>query len=135
MSGRTRPYWDPWERREVSVHGFRVGNTVEDQVPDQIVLTKQSKKLDREEVWSGAESQLLSPRCRLLREAHRLTRMDGALGVDAASSEEFSRSLESNLRVLCKEARDGVYRAPPVRLSIFQKTTVSRGGLEYRHSG
>src|SRR6266699_6541394 len=50
-----------------------------------------------------------------LKEAHRLTRKDGAKGVDGMTADEYSRDLESNLRSLHERAKMGTYRAPPVR--------------------
>ena len=50
-----------------------------------------------------------------LREAYRLTRKDGAPGVDGQSATEFAANLEENLRSLLERAKSGTYRAPPVR--------------------
>ena len=50
-----------------------------------------------------------------MREAYRLTRKDGAVGVDRQSAEEYARDLEGNLRSLLERAKAGTYRAPPVR--------------------
>ena len=50
-----------------------------------------------------------------LKEAHRRTRKDGAMGVDGISAAEYERDLENNLRSLHERAKAGTYRAPPVR--------------------
>jgi RNA-directed DNA polymerase len=50
-----------------------------------------------------------------LREAYRLTRKDGAKGVDGQSAEQYAQHLEDNLRSLLDRAKSGTYRAPPVR--------------------
>jgi group II intron reverse transcriptase/maturase len=50
-----------------------------------------------------------------LREAHRRTRKDGAVGVDGETSEAYAAHLEENLRSLLERAKSGTYRAPPVR--------------------
>lgn len=50
-----------------------------------------------------------------LREAYRRTRKDGALGIDGQGAEEYAEHLEVNLRSLLERAKDGRYRAPPVR--------------------
>jgi group II intron reverse transcriptase/maturase len=50
-----------------------------------------------------------------LREAYRLTRKDGATGVDGASASDYEQHLEDNLRSLLERAKAGAYRAPPVR--------------------
>lgn len=51
----------------------------------------------------------------LLREAHRRTRKDGALGVDRQTADEYAEDLEGNLGSLLERAKSGMYRAAPVR--------------------
>ena len=51
----------------------------------------------------------------LLREAYRLTRKDGAPGVDGQSAQQYAEHLEENLRDLLERAKSGTYRAPPVK--------------------
>lgn len=51
----------------------------------------------------------------LLREAFRLTRKDGAPGVDGQTAEEYGRDLENNLASLLTRLRKGTYYAPPVK--------------------
>jgi group II intron reverse transcriptase/maturase len=50
-----------------------------------------------------------------LREAYRLTRKDGAVGVDGQRGEDFARNLEANLEDLLSGFKTGRYRAPSVR--------------------
>ena len=50
-----------------------------------------------------------------LREAYRLTRKDGARGVDGQSAQQYAEKLEENLQSLLERAKSGTYRAPPVR--------------------
>ena len=50
-----------------------------------------------------------------LKEAHRRTRKNGAVGVDGITADEYARELETNLRSLHERAKAGSYRAPPVR--------------------
>ncbi len=50
-----------------------------------------------------------------LREAHRRTRKEGAVGMDGETSEAYEAQLEENLRSLLERAKSGTYRAPPVR--------------------
>ena len=50
-----------------------------------------------------------------MREAWRLTRKDGAAGVDGQTAADYERELEANLRSLLDRAKSGTYRAPPVR--------------------
>ena len=50
-----------------------------------------------------------------MREAWRLTRKNGAVGVDGQTAADYERDLEANLRSLLDRAKSGTYRAPPVR--------------------
>jgi group II intron reverse transcriptase/maturase len=50
-----------------------------------------------------------------LREAYRLTRKDGAVGVDGQTAEQYAENLEENLAELLDLAKSGRYRAPAVR--------------------
>lgn len=51
----------------------------------------------------------------LLREAYRLTRKDGAVGVDGQTAKEYAGNLEGNLHSLLDRFKSGGYHAPPVR--------------------
>ena len=50
-----------------------------------------------------------------LREAYRLTRKDGAVGIDGQTADEYAAKLEENLRSLLDRFKSGQYRAPAVR--------------------
>ncbi len=50
-----------------------------------------------------------------LREAFRLTRKDGAPGVDGVTGEAYEKDLEVNLQSLLDRFKSGTYRAPDVR--------------------
>lgn len=50
-----------------------------------------------------------------MRNAYGRTRKDGAVGVDGQSAEQYEQDLEKNLEDLLRRAKDGSYRAPPVR--------------------
>lgn len=50
-----------------------------------------------------------------MREAHRLTRKDGAVGVDGQTAEEYEANLDANLESLLNRFKSGSYKAPPVR--------------------
>jgi RNA-directed DNA polymerase len=56
-----------------------------------------------------------------LKEAHRQTRKDGAVGVDAQTAAEYGKDLETNLRSLLDRLKTGAYRAPPVRRTYIPK--------------
>lgn len=66
----------------------------------------------------------------LLREAHRLTRKDGAPGVDGKTADEYKANLEGNLQSLLDRAKSGTYRAPPVR-----RVHIPKGNGETRPLG
>jgi len=50
-----------------------------------------------------------------MREAYRLTRKDGATGIDGQDARVFAERLEENLQELLDLAKSGRYRAPAVR--------------------
>jgi RNA-directed DNA polymerase len=56
-----------------------------------------------------------------MREAFRLTRKDGAPGIDGATAEDYERNLEANLLDLLERIKSGRYRAPPVRRAYIPK--------------
>jgi RNA-directed DNA polymerase len=57
----------------------------------------------------------------LLREAYRLTRKDGATGVDRQTAAEYAANLEDNLESLLRRAKSGAYKPPPVRRVYIPK--------------
>jgi len=48
-------------------------------------------------------------------EAYRLTRKDGAPGIDGVTAADYEANLEANLLSLLERIKSGRYRAPPVR--------------------
>jgi group II intron reverse transcriptase/maturase len=56
-----------------------------------------------------------------LQEAFRLTRKDGATGVDGRTAKEYEERLEENLRSLLDRFKSGRYYAPPVRRTYIPK--------------
>ena len=50
-----------------------------------------------------------------LHKAYRLTRKDGAVGVDGQTAAEYEANLMGNLQDLLNRAKSGTYVAPPVR--------------------
>jgi len=56
-----------------------------------------------------------------LREAYRLTRKDGAAGVDGQTAAEYEANLEENLQSLLERFKSGRYKAPPVRRVYIPK--------------
>ena len=64
-----------------------------------------------------------------MKEAHRLTRKDGAPGIDGVTAADYATNLEANLLDLLDRIKSGRYKAPPVRMTYIPKTDGSRRPL------
>src|SRR5262249_48339508 len=62
-------------------------------------------------------------------EAYRLTRKDGAPGIDGVMADAYARNLEANLLDLLDRIKTGRYQAPPVRRTYIPKADGSRRPL------
>jgi RNA-directed DNA polymerase len=56
-----------------------------------------------------------------MKEAYRLTRKDGATGIDGATAADYGANLEVNLKDLLDRIKSGRYKAPPVRRTYIPK--------------
>jgi group II intron reverse transcriptase/maturase len=56
-----------------------------------------------------------------MQEAYRLTRKDGATGVDGVTAVDYEANLEANLMDLLERIKSGRYKAPPVRRTYIPK--------------
>jgi group II intron reverse transcriptase/maturase len=56
-----------------------------------------------------------------MKEAYRLTRKDGAPGIDGVTAAEYAQNLEANLSDLLARMKSGRYQAPPVRRVYIPK--------------
>jgi RNA-directed DNA polymerase len=56
-----------------------------------------------------------------MKEAYRLTRKDGAPGIDGVTAATYEVNLEANLRGLLDRIKSGRYQAPPVRRAYIPK--------------
>jgi RNA-directed DNA polymerase len=56
-----------------------------------------------------------------LKEAYRLTRKDGAPGIDGVTAADYAENLEANLLDLLGRIKSGRYQAPPVRRVYISK--------------
>ena len=56
-----------------------------------------------------------------MREAYRLTRKDGATGIDGVTAADYEKDLEANLESLLNRIESGSYRAPSVRRHYIPK--------------
>ena len=57
-----------------------------------------------------------------MKEAYRLTRKDGAPGIDGVTAATYETNLEANLRDLLDRIKSGRYQAPPVRRAYIPKS-------------
>jgi RNA-directed DNA polymerase len=61
-----------------------------------------------------------------IKEAYRLTRKDGAPGIDGVTAAAYETNLEANLLDLLERIKSGRYHAPPVRRSYIPKADGSQ---------
>ena len=67
-----------------------------------------------------------------MKEAYRLTRKDGAPGIDGVTAADYATNLEANLLDLLDlldRIKTGRYQAPPVRRTYIPKADGSRRPL------
>ena len=64
-----------------------------------------------------------------MKEAYRLTRKDGAPGIDGVTAADYATNLEANLLDLVDRIKSGSYKAPPVRRTYIPKADGSRRPL------
>jgi RNA-directed DNA polymerase len=57
-----------------------------------------------------------------MKEAFRLTRKDGAPGIDGVTAAEYAENLEAHLLDLLDRIKSGRYQAPPVRRAYIPKS-------------
>ena len=62
-------------------------------------------------------------------EAYRLTRKDGAPGIDGVTAADYEANLEANLLDLLDRIKSGRYLAPPVRRAYIPKADGSQRPL------
>lgn len=88
------------------------------------VSTKQQRIAELSRQMPGVALRTLAHHMDIdwLKEAFRLTRKDGAVGIDGQTAQEYSKDLEANLGSLLRRAKDGdAYHAPPVRRVYIPK--------------
>ena len=56
-----------------------------------------------------------------LRCAYKLTRKDGACGIDGQTAKDYEADLENNLKDLLDRIKSGRYKAPPARRAYIPK--------------
>jgi RNA-directed DNA polymerase len=62
-------------------------------------------------------------------EAYRLTRKDGAPGIDGVTAADYEANLEANLLDLLERIKSRRYQAPPVRRAYIPKADGSQRKL------
>jgi retron-type reverse transcriptase len=69
-------------------------------------------------------------------EAYRLTRKDGASGIDGVTAADYEVHLEANILNLLDRIKSGSYRAPPVRRAYIPKADGSQRmlGIPMHHA-
>lgn len=96
------------------------------------VLTKQKRiaELAKQNLKQGLTSLNQFIDIEWMQEAWRLTRKDGACGIDEMSAHEFEMELGTNLEILLCEAKSGNYRAPNIK-----RVHIPKGNGETRPIG
>jgi RNA-directed DNA polymerase len=64
-----------------------------------------------------------------MKEAYRLTREDGAPGIDGVMAADYEVKLEANLLDVLDLVKSGRYQAPPVRRAYIPKADGSQRTL------
>jgi len=64
-----------------------------------------------------------------MRKAYKLTRKDGATGIDGVTADAYEANLEANLMDLLDRIKSGRYKAPPVRRTYIPKADGSQRPL------
>ena len=65
----------------------------------------------------------------LAEEAWKLTRKDGAVGIDGKTASDYEVNLQENLRKLIEQIKSGAYKAPAVRRTFIPKSDGSQRPL------
>ena len=89
----------------------------------RIVLTQQNRiaEIAKERINGKVLSVNQYLTLEWLKEAYRLTRKDGAVGIDQVTGYQYGEKLEENLKDLLGRAHTGSYFAPPVRRTYIPK--------------
>src|SRR6476659_2320739 len=131
MKTGNRARRDPAEGREAS--------RVENRWPDtwEGALDPTNLSTNRQRIANLARTRRGTALCSLhhvidldwMLEAYRLTRKDGAPGIDGVTAADYEANLKANLLDLLERIKSGRYHAPPVRRAYIPKADGSQRKL------
>src|SRR3954464_12794658 len=122
---------DPAEEREASRGENRWPDTWEGALDPTNLSTNRQRIADLARTKRGTALCSLHHVIDLdwMLEAYRLTRKDGAPGIDGVTAADYEVNLETNLLDLLERIKSGRYVAPPVRRVYIPKTDGSQRPL------
>src|SRR5215472_15512933 len=123
LTAGNRARRDPREGRETSRGENRWSETREGTLDPANLSTNRQRIADLARAKRGTALHSLHHVIDLewMLEAYRLTRKDGAPGIDGATAADYEANLEANLLDLLERIKSGRYQAPPVRRAYIPK--------------
>ena len=131
LTAGNRAHWDPHEGGEAPWDENRCQETWEETLGSTNLSTKRQRIAELARTKAGAVLSTLHHVIDLewIREAYRLTRKDGAPGIDGVTAAAYEANLEANLSALLERIKSGRYVAPPVRRVYIPKADGSERPL------
>jgi len=122
---------DPCEGREAPRDESRCRETREETLGSTNLSTKRQRIAELARTKAGTGLSTLHHVIDLdwMKEAYRLTRKDGAPGIDGVTAKDYEANLEANLLALLERIKSGSYVAPPVRRVYIPKADGSERPL------
>jgi len=131
LTAGNRAHWDPREGGEAPREENRCQETREETLGSTNLSTKRQRIAELARTKAGTALSTLHHVIDLewMREAYRLTRKDGAPGIDGVTAADYAVNLETNLLDLLERIKFGRYVAPPVRRVYIPKADGSQRPL------
>jgi retron-type reverse transcriptase len=131
LTAGNRAHRDPREGGEAPWDENRCQETREETLGSTNLSTKRQRIAELARTKAGTALSTLHHVIDLewMREAYRLTRKDGAPGIDGVTAADYEVNLETNLLDLLERIKSGRYVAPPVRRVYIPKTDGSQRPL------